>query len=266
MNLSDSMILSTIRVVTNKSTGTGFFFTFSEDQNGRFIPAIVTNRHVVQGTDVGQLTFTIEQTNKDDFTVHETVHINSLQSFIMYHPDPNVDLAIILLSTIINNLQQQGKVPLIVYLNKDNIPKEHEIRNLFAIEDVIVIGYPNGLWDTTNNLPIIRKGITATDIRKNFCNEAKFLIDCAIYPGSSGSPVFVYNQGSYATEKGTVIGSRAIFVGVNAEVYTNPSLGQVLPQQIQTENNGVMVRVPNNLGVIIKSHKVLDFEEILKKY
>jgi hypothetical protein len=25
-----------------------------------------------------------------------------------------------------------------------------------------MIGYPNGIWDAKNNLPVIRKGITAT--------------------------------------------------------------------------------------------------------
>ena len=33
-----------------------------------------------------------------------------------------------------------------------------------AVEDIMMIGYPNALWDSEHNMPIIRKGITATPV------------------------------------------------------------------------------------------------------
>ena len=41
-------------------------------------------------------------------------------------------------------------------------------------------------------MPILRRGTTATPIALNFEGRPEFLIDAAVYPGSSGSPVFVY--------------------------------------------------------------------------
>ena len=90
-----------------------------------------------------------------------------------------------------------------------------------AIEDLTFIGYPNGLYDQINHNPIIRKGITATPIWNNFKGKPDFLIDGGVYPGSSGSPVFIYNQGSYATSEGIVIGTRLHFVGVLYETSIN---------------------------------------------
>ena len=57
------------------------------------------------------------------------------------------------------------------------------------VEDVLMIGYPNGLWDTTHNMPIIRRGTIATDIKLDYNEKKEFVIDAACFPGSSGSPV-----------------------------------------------------------------------------
>lgn len=65
-----------------------------------------------------------------------------------------------------------------------------------------MIGYPNGLWDSQNNLPIIRRGITATSVKKDYNGKKEFLIDAAVFPGSSGSPVFIFNEGSYSVPGG----------------------------------------------------------------
>lgn len=57
-------------------------------------------------------------------------------------------------------------------------------------------------WDAYNNMPITRRGITATPLHVDFENAPRFLIDAAIYGGSSGTPVFVFNQGSYTKPDG----------------------------------------------------------------
>lgn len=80
-------------------------------------------------------------------------------------------------------------------LTLSDIPSKEEIVNTISrIEDITVVGYPDGIWDSYNNMPIVRKGITATSLQLDFNNEPKFLIDAAIYGGSSGSPVYIFNQ------------------------------------------------------------------------
>ena len=77
----------------------------------------------------------------------------------------------------------------------------------------------NGIWDSYHNKPLIRRGITAGDAPKA-CPSATasqcFSIDCALnFPGSSGSPVLLYNRGSYATPQAfTWLGNGALSCSV----------------------------------------------------
>ena len=94
------------------------------------------------------------------------------------------------------------------------IPSKEQVDNLSAIEDITFIGYPSGLYDEKNKISIIRQGITATPIWNNFKGEDVFLIDAGVFPGSSGSPVFIYNHGTYPVKDGIALGNRLLFVGV----------------------------------------------------
>ena len=54
-----------------------------------------------------------------------------------------------------------------------------------------------------------------------------FLIDAGVFPGSSGSPVFIFNQGSYPTTDGITIGNRLLFVGIITQtMLTNDKYGR----------------------------------------
>ena len=79
-----------------------------------------------------------------------------------------------------------------------------------AIEDIIFIGYPNGIWDSVNNMPILRKGSTATHPCLNYNGKKEFMIDAACFPGSSGSPVLIFNENGYKDKKGKYQGQTGI--------------------------------------------------------
>lgn len=55
--------------------------------------------------------------------------------------------------------------------------------------DVVVVGYPLGFYDFTNNLPVYRKAMIASQYGVNFNGQPYFLIDTNLHPGTSGSPV-----------------------------------------------------------------------------
>lgn len=100
------------------------------------------------------------------------------------------------------------------------IPSVDDLEELDALEEVIFIGYPYGIWDTKNLLPIVRKGITATSIGLDFQGENQFLIDASVFPGSSGSPVFIYDKGFYTKKDGyTIPKNRLLFVGILSRVF-----------------------------------------------
>ena len=86
------------------------------------------------------------------------------------------------------------------------------------VEDVLVVGYAQGQWDETRNLPLFRRGITASPAMLGYNGEAKFLIDCAIFPRSSGSPEFLYNFPAYVEDGKVNFGERCALLGVVSSV------------------------------------------------
>ena len=72
-----------------------------------------------------------------------------------------------------------------------------QLESLMAVEDVIMVGYPIGLADDIHNLPLIRSGITASHPAIDFRCKPEGVVDMACFPGSSGSPVFLYNQTTF---------------------------------------------------------------------
>ena len=64
------------------------------------------------------------------------------------------------------------------------------------------------LW-ITKILNVLDKGY-----RSNFDGKEEFLVDGGVFPGSSGSPVFIFNQGSFSAPNGIVLGNRLLFVGI----------------------------------------------------
>jgi hypothetical protein len=48
------------------------------------------------------------------------------------------------------------------------IPNQQTLDNLSTLEDVLMVGYPIGLWDSAHNLPILRRGVTVSHPQTNF--------------------------------------------------------------------------------------------------
>ena len=149
------------------------------------------------------------------------------------------------------------------------IPSSEKIKTLDAVEDIIMIGYPNGLWDSVNNMPLIRKGITSTDIKLDYEGRKEFLIDAACFPESSGSPILICDVGGYRDKQGNLNwgSSRVLLLGV---LYAGPQLtvtGDIKVVTIPNVQQKAMAvsHIPNNLGYIIKSERIMDFVPIIKQ-
>lgn len=273
-NLSPSEILThtTTRIVgilseTKSSIGTGFFFNFKKNENS--YPVIITNKHVID--DCHTLQFRLNEVDEKNNRINENhIQINltkdEINKLVILHPEKNVDLCAILFGPIFNKLETQNKKPYFRWTDKTLIPSVDEWQSFSALEDITMIGYPNGIWDKKNNLPIARKGITATHPRIDYEQRSEFLVDVAVFPGSSGSPVYLFNQGSYATDKGITMGSRLKLLGINYAVYQHTAEGDISIKKTPTAVIPFTeIKIPNNLGVIIKSTKILDFEPLIVK-
>lgn len=272
LSASEQLTYSTTRIecVLNDgtvSTGTGFFFHFLKNEHVH-VPVIVTNKHVVSGAATGRFLLHLAKREGEPWLdKNADVNLSNFEARWIPHPDPKVDLCIMPVGAIFEDARTQEKGFFTISIEKSHIPTTTELNELTALEDIIMIGYPNGIWDSHNNMPIIRKGITATHPALNYEGRSEFMIDAACFPGSSGSPVFLFNYGSYASKSGDiVIGSRVKFLGV---LYAGPQYtveGEVQVVNVPTQQKIVTFSgIPNNLGIVIRSELLLAFEDILKK-
>jgi hypothetical protein len=182
------------------------------------------------------------------------------------HPDPNVDLCAMPIAPLLREAEQRNQKFFYVTFDRALLPSSAEIEDMIGLENITMVGYPNGLWDRKNNLPIFRKGVLATDYKYDWNGRKEFLIDAACFPGSSGSPVMLFDVASYQTRKGTFMGSSRIkLLGV---LYAGPQHtveGNVRVVVVPTQQKAVAVAsIPNNLGIIIKAEQLLAFEGMFR--
>ena len=239
-SLGDALINSTVKVDAIKKeirdgkvlsytiSGTGFFFDFMIDS--AIVPVIVTNRHIVEGSINGVLYIKIADTS--GFPIYgQTQKLNvPFSNRWLFHPDNSVDIAIYPIAPLFNDYYEKtGKKLFNGGIPEQLIPNDSVKGSLNAIEDVYMIGYPYGLRDTINDLPIVRKGITATPIYLNYNKKQEFLIDMPVFFGSSGSPILVNNNGAYTSSNGLIFsnGGRAMLVGINRATYTKDFDGKI---------------------------------------
>lgn len=268
---SEQLTYSTVRIECEmksggNSTGTGFFYAFAKGGDA-FIPAIVTNKHVVKGSRNGLILLnTIGDTGLIS-PMSSAYKIGNFEQSWIFHPDDEVDLCVMPIAELMQHVQSQNLHPFFIPLDSSLIPNIEEIKEMTAIEEVIMIGYPNGIWDSVNNMPIVRRGVTSTHLNFDYNGKKEFMIDAACFPGSSGSPVFLFNFGNYATKSGDlVVGTRIKLLGV---LYAGPqhmATGEIKIVNVPTQQSPVAFsRIPNNLGLIIKAERLLDFEVLLKR-
>jgi hypothetical protein len=270
LSLTEQLCYCTVRIECQNDTGqisngSGFFFNFKKSET-EIIPIVVTNKHVVNGMSIGRFIMTKADSNGNPTnTDHFTVTLTNLQSFVKQHPDGDVDLCALMLAPILNHAQQNGIRLFYKSFDIGLIPTAKQLEELTALEDILMIGYPNSIWDSTNNMPILRRGSTATHPCIDYNGKKEFMIDAACFPGSSGSPVLIYNPSGYTTKTGNIImgSSRVLLVGV---LYAGPqhtATGEIKVMTVPTFQQPVAFsRIPNNLGVVIKSERILELEKL----
>ena len=265
LTLTEKLTLTTTRISAFRGgaevgLGTGFFFNFkvSEEQ---CIPAIITNKHVVAGCD--KITIVCHTANGAEPSGNFIpCHLDARPGTIISHPDTDVDLCAIPFGPILNQAQTNGTPLFYTGLDFGNVPKEDDWQYFDALEEVIMIGCPRGIFDDFNNLPITRRGNTATSLTKLYGGKQEFMVDMACFPGSSGSPIFVYDRNGYLDRKTNsynIGASRIHFVGI---LYSGPLITNdgkiVLQKQPKVEVSAMM-----HLGNAIRSSQLHGIEKLI---
>ena len=270
LSTADLLALSTVRiecpVVGGVSTGSGFYYAMLEDGE-RHVPVIATNKHVVQGMAEGRLHMTrADDDGQPIIGQHVVVTIPNFEQQWIPHPSDDVDLCVMPIGGVIEQLRVEGQAVFVQRFGRTLIPNDEQLEDLGALQQVTMIGYPNGLWDSVNNMPLMRQGVCATHPGRDYLGRKEFVIDAACYPGSSGSPVVVFNQGMWHSSQGANVGGeRLILLGL---LYAGPQItatGEVTVQTVPTTNR-VLANVPTmmHLGYVIKSKRLLEMEEVVR--
>lgn len=221
MNLEDvstQLLYSVVPIFSQEDNGgkyIGTGFVFSVDQkDGSSIPLLITNYHVVEKAN---MCFAEMHTSIDGKPSKEIANIRFDKNVLGGSKLGNLDLIALPFASALNELLKNNITVFYKGIGVNIIPKKDEVENLAAAENITFIGYPSSAYDKENKLPIYRQGITATPVWNDYGGEQAFLIDGNIFPGSSGSPVFIYDRLTHPTKDGVAVGGRILFVGVLTE-------------------------------------------------
>jgi hypothetical protein len=261
---SEKLLFSTVRLGTTQGSGTGFFFHFNVDGQTH-VPVIITNKHVVNDKSVQEVEFSLHIREADNPT-SENISIRLNANWIFH---PNMDLCCTFTNPLLTQIKvQKQKEIFYIPFTEEFIWDDAKLGDLQAVEDILMVGYPIGLFDKKHNLPLFRKGITATHPAMNFNDESIGIIDCACFPGSSGSPIVLFNDNGYTDKNGTnhIAAKRFALLGLLFSGPIYDAQGNIVIKEIPTQqkiiaNTPIMV----NLGYYIKAKEILKLkEEVLK--
>ena len=269
--LAEQLLFSTLRIETEHKLGTGFIVNheWGERRQGQFL---VTNKHVIEGASLGRLAFTTADQDAEDYrpSIGKITPIALSEGAWQWegHPSQDVDVAVLPLSGLLNHLGEGGLRPYYRSIQTSIIPSRDTLDDLDAVEEVIFVGYPNGIYDSANNLPITRRGSTATHPAVDYESKPIFLIDASVFQGSSGSPVLIYDNGSWHSRDGGLIaGQRLFLLGVLGSVFYRETDGTITFEEIPAAVQPVVkTNQMIDLGVVYKANTILEtIEHLLRK-
>jgi hypothetical protein len=182
---------------------------------------------------------------------------------IYFHRDTEIDLCAIDVTFEIGNLLGSGRKVRSFIIDASWLPTEVDRRNMRTVEPVMVIGYPTGLFDSHNNMPIVRLGATATHPLAHYNNRKEFLIDVAAYRGSSGSPVFSFESPFYRLSDGTLApGTKSQFLGIVWAVIETTSQGELHAVEVPSNFTQIpLTETSLNLAIALHGDLIKDFDD-----
>ena len=259
-SIANQLLYSTVKINTSKGSGTGFFLKFSSSQG--HVPTLITNKHVIN--------------NNPNETIEICLHLSDLDGNpignkeitckLDWYFHSSKDLCFACIGSLLSQIEANGEHLFIRYVGEDILITEEKINNLDALEEVTMVGYPIGISDEVNNLPIFRKGYTASHPAFSFNESGIALVDMACFPGSSGSRIYIFNTGSFIENGDLILGTRLLLLGILFAGPTYTATGEIKISTIPTSQK-VFTQTPimTNLGYYIKAAEIFEFKSIIEQ-
>lgn len=191
-NIFEQLMYTTLRIECIDSIGnifsigTGFLIQRPVGDN-KYKLYLVSNKHVLCNTDSIAISFTANKGNEPDVGNRVRLPISNIKDSIVGHPDSNVDIAVLECTGLFIMMPEQLYYKAVSY---DMLATFNE-EELSVAENVYFVGYPDNRYDKANNLPLIRTGMIASNPKYDYNGNPTFIIDAQVFPGSSGSPVYI---------------------------------------------------------------------------
>lgn len=260
--ISERLMFNTVRLVASDgSSGTGFFYRFKVDD--KIYPTIITNKHVVNDNPNEVMTFYLHVRTGENAS-SENYQVTYKTNWIFHSTK---DLCFCFINPVFQEVKNRtGKDVFYVADDDTVVATPEKLEELSALEELVMVGYPIGLWDSKNNFPVFRKGYTASHPAFDFNENGIGLVDMACFPGSSGSPIYILNENGYVDKNGThYLGkSRIILIGI---LYAGPQYnakGDLIITTIPTKQKvETSTPVMTNLGYYIKATELHEFEDYI---
>lgn len=256
--MTEQLLFTTVRITTTTAgqigSGTGFFLAEERPEGGTAV-LLVTNKHVIAGADQVTLHLIAASPANTPALGNGLTLICSPDKFIG-HPDPEIDIAMLGVGGALQQLADAGTPAFYRSVSPSMCATKEMLEDYEPIEPVTFIGYPSGLYDSASLLPIVRQGFAATAMNIDYEAKPVFLIDASVFPGSSGSPVFLVPRPSAPDKRGNItIGGPAkppILLGIVAAVHQRQ-----VPVILAAANPGVpMVNELIDLGIVYKASAI----------
>ena len=249
-NVQEQLLFTTLRIEclnasdTVYSIGTGFLLQRRIAENAYKV-YLVSNKHVLSNAESINITFTISQNGSPDIGNIIKIPIKNSKSMVVGHPNPKVDVAVLECTGLFNMFPNKLYFKAASYDMLADFSEEE----LTVAENVYFVGYPDNRYDAQNNLPLIRTGLIASHPKYNYNGDPVFIIDAQVFPGSSGSPVYIDLTYENFKNGQIVLGERKIkLLGIVAQTMIRNNQLQAVPTSSTYVTQEVL-----GLGIVFKS-------------
>lgn len=241
-------------------TGTAFFYIFSAP-DGEHYPSMVSNKHVLCNKEWIELDFAAAEpaSGLRIFGKSTKLRIGRSELAVVEHPDPCIDLAAIPAIPLFDILRQRDVNPHMMSLSDRNLPNQRVKDALLPAMPILMVGFPNGLMDEANNLPVVRRGSLATPYRADYQGNSDFVIDIAAFGGSSGSPVFCLFENMIPGEHRPIRITKfphAYFIGVLHSGPQATARGEIVTLPVPTTTTFAQTKIMLHLGYCVKASRM----------
>lgn len=249
-SIQEQLLFTTLRIEcfdsSNRlySMGTGFLLQRPVDKDKCKI-YLVTNKHVLKDAEAIRVTFTKNRDESPDIGNTLSIPISDSKKYIAMHPNPKVDVAVLECTGLFNLFPGQLYFKAVSY----DMLADFTEPELSVAENVYFVGYPDNRYDKTNNLPLIRTGLISSHPKLDYNGDPVFIIDAQVFPGSSGSPVYIDLTYENFKNGQIAIGNKKIrLLGIVAQTMVRNNQLQAVPTGTAFATQEVL-----GLGIVFKS-------------